>query len=278
MKKVLKILSWILCGIVVSIVLSVVYYSLFALVFSSDMDKVLMEENMLYEKYLPQMKENAGLMASEIQFLKGRDAHIYRSVFKTEVPSVSEVDRGVEHALESAGKIEDCWREIFDTLAVANFVMPPMIAPIEDLNYRSIGASVGGKLSPFYKLNFMHDGLDIIAPLGTPVVATESGVVTAVQTALGGKGNMVTIKHDGGYSTVYAHMSKIFVKKGKKVKRGERIGLVGDSGRSFTTHLHYEVRKDGEPLDPTSCFFGQVSEDEYFKILMKSASSAQSMD
>lgn len=299
MRKFFKIVSWVFFGIVVSMLLSVLYYAVFASIFSSDVEKSLTEQVRMYEKYLPQMRENVQLMEAEIEFLKGRDEHIYRSVFKAEAPAVSEMIRvsmllpedeksredAVKQAFDRSGKvlskasrIEACWREVFDSLASARYDIPPMLSPVEGLNYRSVGASVGEKLSPFYKLKVSHEGLDIIAPAGAPVYATAPGVVTAVQKASGGKGNMVTITHSGGYVTRYAHMSEVSVKKGRRVKSGERIGAVGDSGRSFTTHLHYEVLKDDEPMDPNDYVFASVTPEEYLKILIKSAASAQSMD
>ncbi|MFV0505117.1 MAG: M23 family metallopeptidase [Bacteroidales bacterium] len=97
----------------------------------------------------------------------------------------------------------------------------------------------------------MHTGQDLAAPKGTYVFAAAEGVVTyAKRNRKSGYGKMITIKHDSQYSTVYAHLSRIRVKVGKRVKKGQYIGKVGNTGRSTGAHLHYEVRKNGTPVDP----------------------------
>lgn len=298
MNRFVKYLLWTLGGIVLSVVAAIVQYSLFALVIDTDVEKALKEDNRLYQTYLPGVRNTAVLMETELEFLRMRDGNIYRQVFKADAPSVSrmlegdgifesgEIDGDVVknahrhsgQAAEIAGGVEDMWREILDSLQRKNFEAPPMIFPIKGMNHKSLGASVGDKLSPFYKLAVFHDGLDIIAPAQTAVCATADGRVTGVRRSSGGKGNMVEITHRGGYVTRYAHLSAVKVERGKIVRAGEKIGEVGDSGRSFTTHLHYEVCKDGKPMDPNNYFFGSVMPEEYLRILIKSASSGQSMD
>lgn len=293
-----RIALWILGGFFASLLLSVLYYLVFILLFSSDMEKRMMEENRLYEKYLPQVAQTAELLDGEIDFLTARDEYIYHSVFKADAPSVSEMiegdilledidgDEGLvsraalqsERALAEAAKVDECWREILDSLASPGYRLPPMITPVNDLIYTNIGASIGDKISPFYKVSVHHDGLDIIAPAQTPVHATAPGRVTNVRKSQGGSGNMVEITHSGGYITRYAHLADTKLKKDQVVKAGTLIGTVGDSGRSFTTHLHYEVEKNGVKLDPNAFFLGSITPDEYLKFMIMSASSGQSMD
>lgn len=94
-----------------------------------------------------------------------------------------------------------------------------------------------------------HEGLDFAGPTGTPILATGDGVVIEAGWH-GGYGRMVTIRHAFGIETLYAHMSKIRVKKGQRVSRGDRIGDMGTSGRSTGTHLHYEVHVGSKPVNP----------------------------
>lgn len=98
--------------------------------------------------------------------------------------------------------------------------------------------------------NHHHDGVDISAPRGTPVYAAASGRVIHADASLSGYGKMVIIKHGDRYSTVYAHNDELFVKVGQFVEQGERIALVGRTGRASSPHLHFEVRYDGRPRDP----------------------------
>ena len=95
----------------------------------------------------------------------------------------------------------------------------------------------------------MHAGADFAGPVGTPIYAAGDGVVTHASW-LSSYGRLVKIKHENGVETRYAHMNKIRVKKGQRVSRGDRIGDMGNTGRSTGPHLHYEVRVNGTPIDP----------------------------
>ncbi|RMD48216.1 MAG: M23 family peptidase [Alphaproteobacteria bacterium] len=107
----------------------------------------------------------------------------------------------------------------------------------------------GMRRHPITHRRQMHEGLDFAAPYGTPIYATADGVVVRAGWA-GGYGKMVEIRHAGGITTRYAHMSRIRVKKGQRVSRGERIGDMGSTGRSTGSHLHYEIRLHGKPVNP----------------------------
>jgi murein DD-endopeptidase MepM/ murein hydrolase activator NlpD len=98
--------------------------------------------------------------------------------------------------------------------------------------------------------NHHHDGVDISAARGTPVYAAASGRVIHADASLSGYGKMVIIKHGDRYSTVYAHNDELFVRVGQFVEQGQRIALVGKTGRASSPHLHFEVRYDGRPRDP----------------------------
>lgn len=105
----------------------------------------------------------------------------------------------------------------------------------------------------------MHEGLDIAAPKGTPVRAARSGHVIYATNRISGYGKMVIIRHVDSYSTVYAHLSKIKVKKGQFVSRGEVLGLVGRTGHATGNHLHFEVRAQRVPVDPLLYLHGQYA-------------------
>lgn len=123
----------------------------------------------------------------------------------------------------------------------------PDIYPVVDHN--GISSTFGNRMEPIRKVNKFHNGIDIRVPEGTPVKATASGVViTAAETE--GYGIHVVIRHDDGFETMYAHLSGFAVQQGEKVSKGERIGLTGNTGRSTAPHLHYEIRKNGQHLDP----------------------------
>jgi murein DD-endopeptidase MepM/ murein hydrolase activator NlpD len=121
--------------------------------------------------------------------------------------------------------------------------------PLKDDYY--ISSNYGYRTHPIYKTRRLHAGVDLAAPNGTPVYAAESGVVTVAQ-SWSGYGNCIIIDHGGGLMTLYAHLKPggILVEKGEQVKRGQKIGLVGMTGTATGYHLHFEVRKNGEPVDP----------------------------
>lgn len=280
MKKFLNILKWAGICFVASLILSMIYYAICASIFSTDLEKELLDENRLFRRELPQVEAAATLIEQEIDLLRLRDENIYRQVFKTELPHIDDMleSRPADDVLETADRIEKCWQQVLDSLMHPSSPVPPMIFPIVGLEHTNVGASTGERMNPFYKVKIHHDGIDLVAPEGTNVYATAPGFVTKVQKTNGGKGNMVEITHSGGYVTRYAHLSEMLVKSGIYVSRGRAIGKVGDSGRSFTTHLHYEILYNGEVMDPTHFFFGSLTPKEYLNFLIMSTSSGQSMD
>jgi murein DD-endopeptidase MepM/ murein hydrolase activator NlpD len=110
-------------------------------------------------------------------------------------------------------------------------------------------SSFGWRLDPFTGHNAFHEGLDFTAETGTPIYASADGIVTTAEQQPD-YGRIIKINHGAGIETRYAHTSKILVKVGDRVLRGQKIALVGSTGRSTGSHLHFEVRLNGEPLDP----------------------------
>ena len=126
----------------------------------------------------------------------------------------------------------------------------PSISPVKGY----IGSRYGYRTDPIDGKRRMHSGLDFPVNLNTDVVATGDGVVIKAQYD-SGWGRYIKIDHGYGYETVYAHLWKINVKKGQKVKRGDKIGKSGNSGRAAGFHLHYEVHKNNKTVDPLNYFF-----------------------
>ena len=112
-----------------------------------------------------------------------------------------------------------------------------------------VTSEFGYRVDPFTGRQELHEGLDIAARLGTPVVAPADGIVIYARYERS-FGNTIIIDHGYGFSTLYGHLSEIYVRPGDRVKRGQVIGAVGNTGRSTGPHLHYEVRKNGVPVDP----------------------------
>jgi len=136
----------------------------------------------------------------------------------------------------------------------------PAIIPIRD-GVESDG--FGMRVHPILHIRLMHEGIDIVANLGTPVHVSGDGVVSYVGRE-GGYGNVVEVNHGYGYSTLYGHLSKPLVEAGQRVKRGQVIALSGNTGLSTGPHLHYEVRKNGIHVDPGAYFFNGCDSRELY--------------
>ncbi len=154
----------------------------------------------------------------------------------------------------------------------------PAIQPVANKDLKRMASGYGYRIHPIYKTRKMHYGMDFSAKTGTEIYSTGDGVVSKVKRSKRGYGNYVKINHGFGYETLYAHMSKYIVKKGQKVKRGEVIGFVGNSGISTAPHLHYEVRKDNKKINPVNFYYNDLSPEEYEKMLEISLQSNQSLD
>ena len=154
----------------------------------------------------------------------------------------------------------------------------PAIQPVANKDLKRMASGYGYRIHPIYKTRKMHYGMDFSAKTGTEIYATGDGVISKVKKSKRGYGNYVKINHGFGYETLYAHMSKYIVKKGQRVKRGEVIGYVGNSGISTAPHLHYEVRKDNKKINPMNFYYNDLSPEEYEKMLEISLQSNQSLD
>ena len=110
----------------------------------------------------------------------------------------------------------------------------------------------GEKFPPLYTDESPHQGIDYGCPTGTPILASDDGVVDFTANLTVGYGKYIRLKHDGGYITLYAHLSEILVREGQTVVKGQVIGKSGSTGNSTGAHLHFEVRKNNIKIDPKS--------------------------
>jgi murein DD-endopeptidase MepM/ murein hydrolase activator NlpD len=153
----------------------------------------------------------------------------------------------------------------------------PAIQPVANKNLKRMASGYGMRMHPIYKVRKMHTGCDFSAPQGTPIYATGDGKVVKVKTNYRGYGKEVEIDHGYGYITKYAHMKEFAVKNGARVKRGEIIGYVGNTGSSTAPHLHYEVIKDGKKVNPMHFFYQDLGAEEYETLLELASRENQSL-
>jgi len=244
-------------------------------------------------------------MNKVIEDLEHRDDNIYRVIFEAEpIPSdirkagFGGVDRyadleGFDNSqlmLKLTQKVDRLAKEIYIQSKSFDEVIKmvegkkqllasiPAIMPISNKDLSHTPSGFGWRMHPIYKISKMHTGMDFTASLGTIIYATGDGIVEVADSESAGYGSHVVINHSYGYETLYGHMSKILVKKGQHVQRGEKIGLVGSTGTSTDPHCHYEVIKNGQKINPVNYYFLDLSPQEYATIVSQSNRNNQSFD
>ncbi len=289
---------------VASLLVALLFYGVFALVFSTDHERDLERENrMLAEEYAG-LSDRLDRLDDVVGNLQVRDREIYRDLFSADPPNYITEER--DTLLSGAGDLESMQEEdlVWDTYAVTKRaesvarqvtawlaevdtvlqrgeIVPtgiPSLVPVAGFSPLQTGASVGRKVNPFYKTVREHTGLDIVAPIGTPVRCSADGRVARVERSEKGRGNEVVVEHKGGYQTVYSHLDRIDVGVGQTVRQGARLGRVGQSGSCFAPCLHYEVLRDGRPQDPVNYFFAELDPATYRDMMIVALTTGQSLD
>jgi murein DD-endopeptidase MepM/ murein hydrolase activator NlpD len=275
-----------------TVAITIVYYLIYSQFFSTPKERILSREiNQMTENYAA-LTKNLQQIEDVLVDIQQRDSNIYRTIFESEpVPQAilragfggvnryetlegySNSGLMVETTRRSEGLLNQLQvqsKMLDEMLEKANekseqLKTRPAIQPIENKDLTCTAASFGWRMHPFYRTKRFHEGMDFTAPVGTPVKATGDGEVTETQST-GAQGIKVVIDHGYGYKTVYAHLDKFTVKAGQKVTRGDVIGKVGNTGMSTAPHLHYEVHKNGKPMNPINYFFNELTPAEFARI------------
>lgn len=287
----IKILSLLLYGLFMAFVGIFVFYNFF----DSPKEKILKHELELtilkYEELNSKILEFEKIL-KELQY---RDDNIYRTLFEVEPLSESIRKGGIGGNLNyedcenltysniiinTIRKTEELRRKIYIQTKSFDEIVElaknkelwlksiPAIIPIHSKDQNKIVSHFGMRYDPVFKnLLEMHNGIDISCSIGTPVYATGDGKVEVAEYNLQGYGNQVVINHGFSYKTRYAHLSKIKVKVGQNVKRGEIIGYVGNTGKSVGPHLHYEVIKNDKAVNPIHFFFLDLTPEQYNELI-----------
>ncbi|QDP19839.1 M23 family metallopeptidase [Sphingomonas xanthus] len=161
------------------------------------------------------------------------------------------------------------WKKL-DNLADGAIAVPSD-KPVKTAEFTS---GYGIRSDPFRGGAAKHAGIDLAAPIGTPIYATADGVVREAAYNSGGYGNLIKIEHGRGIETRYAHLSSMTVRQGQRVSRGQLIGRMGSTGRSTGSHLHYEVRIDGRAVNPIPF----MKSNEYLLAMQKNGAGVHAMD
>ncbi len=287
------LLGYALAGLIFSIIVLVIGFTLF----ESPGERMLKREVNQYKVQYEILNDRIDVLGNVLADIQERDDNIYRVIFEADpIPRpireaafggadryshlsgyqnselISNTMRRIDQLASQLYVQSKSYDEVFEmAINKADMLASiPAIVPISD-GTRRLMSGYGMRMHPIYKTMRMHQGVDFAAPTGTPIYSTGNGVVSRAERNRHGYGLMVEIDHGYGYMTRYAHMSKIDVRRGQKVKRGEVIGKVGNTGTSTAPHLHYEVHRNDRTVNPVHYFHNDLTPHE-FEIIIERAS------
>jgi murein DD-endopeptidase MepM/ murein hydrolase activator NlpD len=298
--RIKKLSYYLIAAVVFSIsILSVSFYNI-----SNYINKEAAKENQSLRQEISVFNKDLNLILDVLNDVQDRDDNIYRAIFEADpypdykrqlgtggnpmkfkkyeniqyedlVVEIAQKLELIEKKLSSQSKSFD---QVFELTKEKQIMLKaiPSIQPISNRDLTRIASGYGLRMHPIYKILKMHKGMDFTAPVGTEIYSTGDGVVERVAWT-GGYGKTIMINHGYGYKTRYAHCSKYNCKKGQKVKRGDLIGFVGNTGQSTAPHLHYEVFKNKKQINPVNFFFNDLSPEEYDKVIEISSRPTQSL-
>jgi murein DD-endopeptidase MepM/ murein hydrolase activator NlpD len=244
-------------------------------------------------------------LEKQMQELENRDNNVYRSIFESApIPDsarLKEIQKTKELQLVQGMDENELLKSVANQLSTLTLQAAfqeksyndiekmiknkekllaaiPAIQPISNKSLRHLASGFGYRIDPVYKVRKFHAGLDFAAIIGTPIYATADGVVKEAGYNSGGYGNNVVINHGYGYETLYGHMYRIKARVGQRIKRGTVIGYVGNTGKSTGPHCHYEVHKNGQPVDPVYYFYNDLTPEQFDRLLKLAATGNQSFD
>ena len=299
--KLLRVFAFLATAFVTAAIIS---YFAFQFVGSPN-EKFLQLQNQALKEDLIDLNDSVKQIQLKMLELERRDNSIYRNIFEAaplpDSARATYLERQKEIARVESMSNNELVRSIVDGLTnlknrivaqnasykeISNLInnkeklllATPAIQPVSNKDLNRIASGYGYRIDPIYKTVKFHAGLDFTAPQGTPIYATADGVVKTAGFSDGGYGNHVVINHGYGYETLYGHMYRIKVRAGKRVRRGEIIGYVGNTGKSTGPHCHYEVQKNGQKLDPIYLYYNALNPQQFEQLINRASASNQSFD
>ncbi|OFY59321.1 MAG: peptidase M23 [Bacteroidetes bacterium RBG_19FT_COMBO_42_10] len=294
-----------LAYVVGSLLIAFVYYLVFAIFFDSPKEKALLREieqlTLQYDLIYREMDN----IEKVIGHLQETDDNLYRTIFEAEpIPAtlrdggVGGINRYMELegydnssiVVETTKRLDQIRKMIyvqsksFDdliSLAMRKEEMLrsiPAILPISNKDLTRTASGFGLRIHPIYKIIKFHAGMDFTAPSGTDIYATGDGTIASVISSKRGLGNHIILNHGFGYISIYAHLDRFNVRAGQKVRRGDVIGFVGNTGMSLAPHLHYEIKLNGTNVDPVNYYFNDLTPAEYERMVEIASKTGQSFD
>ncbi len=303
-EKSTKVLAYFSSSLALALIIAVLVIN----AYETPKTKALRRENKRLLTQYQLMDNELEKIGTVLDELQQRDDNIYRVIFESEpIPSsVRKAGFGgtnkyshleslnnSELVVATARKLDKISKEAYiqsksydDVLNMAlnkekMLAAFPAIQPISNKDLKRTASGWGYRIHPIFKVRKMHYGMDFTAPVGTPVYATGDGKVTEVKgskRSRSGFGLHLEIDHGYGYETLYGHLNAFNVKRGQKVKRGDIIAFVGNTGGSTAPHLHYEVHKNGKKVNPAYYYYKDLTPQEYDKMIAISTNIGQSLD
>lgn len=296
-----KYITWRFIGLSsLVLVLGVLMAFVFSRVFASPREKILINQNRSLKREIASIEREVSEFEKQMNELKERDLKIYRAMYEADPPKpvdyrgpdyaemldlpqgelIQRIMQKIDHLEKDAKAQEKSYATLSKLIRTKEEVINsiPAIQPVANKDLNRMASGYGYRLDPFYHTATFHAGMDFTADIGTEVYATGDGVVQKSTNDGWGYGNHVIISHGFGYTTLYGHLSRIAVRPGAKIKRGQIIGYVGSTGRSTGPHLHYEVRKNGNPINPAFFYHNDLSDEQYQRMLEMSKRETKRFD
>ncbi len=300
-KRVWQVLSYLATGLVFATITIILAFKYFPSPREKQKQREIEELTLQFELLNSRMNE----VAEVLDDIETRDNNIYRTIFEAEpIPaSIRKAGFGGVHRykelqgyknsdlmVETSKRLDRISKQLYIQSKSFDEVVKlvkgkaqllasiPAIQPIANEDLRHQPSGFGWRTHPIYKTPEFHPGMDFAAPQGTEIRATGDATVERADAAAQGYGNHVVLNHGYGYKTLYGHMLKFVVRPGQKVKRGQLIGFVGSTGLSTAPHVHYEVMKGGEKMNPINYYYNDLTPEQYQKLIELSEQSSQSFD
>lgn len=299
--RLLRIFGFLAASIVTALIIVFIAFEYI----DSPEEKYLRQQNFALKENYDVINEKVKQLQMQMHELEKRDNEVYRAIFEANpIPDsarIEQMEKSKEvqyvQTLSEASLVKTLANQLNNlSVRLAYQVRSyaeidkmvenkeqllaaiPAIQPVSNKNLNRIASGFGYRIDPVYKVTKMHAGLDFTAPQGTPIYATADGRIKTSGYSDGGYGNHVVIDHGYGYETLYGHMVRIKARRGQAIKRGEVIGWIGSTGKSTGPHCHYEVHKNGRPVDPIYYFYNDLTPEQFDRLLKLAAASNQSLD
>lgn len=297
----LKYIAWRSVGFASLVLVLAILLAIFvAPFFASPREKAMAKQNRDMEKQLKIVSREVDEIEKELEALRERDLKVYRAIYEADPPKPIDY-RGEDYEEllgMNQGKLVVRLRQKLDKLKVMSEQQEksyqmitglvrsreemvnsvPAIQPILNEDLTRMASGFGYRIDPFTHASSFHPGMDFTADYGTEIFATGDGVVKRSLNDAWGYGIHIIIDHGFGYTTLYGHLSRMLVRPGQKVKRGQIIGRVGSTGYSTGPHLHYEVRKNDQPLNPAFFYYKNLSDADFKRMIELSKRETKSFD